>query len=296
MRRFLLPPPPQDVTVRAALTNKTGGALVLGDVVVLDTANNSAVALDDTQWSLRTFAVAQGPIANNALGPFLLSGSTTVKVTGTVTRGDYLRKSATTKTAEDLGLSLTTTAGRPYGSLGVALTADAAGVATVLWWGTPPGTGTVAVSLGETTTATGAQVDLITFSNLNIPKTAHIAIRFNLRKTGGAASAPTLGLKVNGSQIINNFAVFSAANQVEYGATDAGHQAVVMSHDATYLRMSGIIATTASGGYTGTSYSSLGGAADLPNAAITSLTLTASSVSALVTMAVKDVIVKVESP
>lgn len=275
------------------LTNKTGGSLVNGDVVTFDTANDSAVALDDTQWSTRPFLVCLESIANNSSGRFLFQGrTTTVNVTGTITRGDYVRKSATSKKVEDLGLSHAIAGrGRPYGALGIALTADAAGVATIYWFGIPPVSGVMAAQLSESTTASGAQVDLVTFSNLNIPATANWTIYGLQRKTAGAAAAATVGMKVNAVQIFANFASTTATNQAEMGHFGYNEAGFTGGGRATNYTQSGLMfARSALLGAAMGSFSSTTFAAQLPTAAITAIIVTANSGSAAQTMGLTNII------
>lgn len=125
------------------LTNKTGGGLVVGDVVAIDSANDEAVALSDTADSVKRFVVAQGTIANNAAGLFAVAGYVTVNTQGAIARGQYLQKSATSKKVEDSGVTISDTTAAPKDAQGVALTAAAAGVATALWWGGVGGGGGV---------------------------------------------------------------------------------------------------------------------------------------------------------
>src|SRR5262245_8988343 len=77
------------------LTNRTGVQVIGGDVVTVDPSNNNSVILGDTAGATRQFLVALGTIANNDAGIFGQVGSAIVRVFGAVTRGNYLRKSAT---------------------------------------------------------------------------------------------------------------------------------------------------------------------------------------------------------
>lgn len=119
------------------LTNQTGGSLASGDVVALDLNNDGGVALDDTLGSLRPFVVAQASIASAALGEFGRGGVLTAKAQGTINRGEYVKKSATSKAVETTGVVFAANAFEPRGALGVALTAAAAGLVTVLWFAFP---------------------------------------------------------------------------------------------------------------------------------------------------------------
>lgn len=157
--------------------------------------------------------------------------------------------------------------------------------------------GVVAVSAGETTTATGSAVDLVSFTGLSIPKTVNVTISLMTRKTTGAAVAPTLGLKINGTQVINNFACFGATNAAEYaigyrGARNPGGFSIA-PHDGTYLRTAEALFINIQQAANMTP-TARGGDANVPDATITSLTITGSSASASVTLAVKDVIVSVD--
>lgn len=116
-------------------TNRTGGQVVLGDVCAWDAANDTSLVSDDTVGSLRTFAVAQGTIANGSPGEFTRAGVAQVKAQGTITRGEYIRKSATAKAAESTGVAQATAGGIPAGTIGVALTTAAGGFCLALLFG-----------------------------------------------------------------------------------------------------------------------------------------------------------------
>lgn len=114
-------------------TNQTGVTLNAGDVVALDLANDASVALSDVQGSLRQFVVALATISSGASGVFGQTGQVTVTTQGVVTRGNYLRKSATTKALEDTGIAQSSTAAAPSGTVGVAVTGTAGpGASTVV--------------------------------------------------------------------------------------------------------------------------------------------------------------------
>jgi hypothetical protein len=118
-----------------SLINQTGGGLVAGDVVAISAANDEAVALDDVSASLKRFVVALGTIANTARGPFARAGEATAKSTGTIARGQFIRKSATTKVFEDTGVAANDSGGPPDGTCGESLTAAAAGTFKALLYG-----------------------------------------------------------------------------------------------------------------------------------------------------------------
>ncbi len=147
---------PANTNISAALaitrvgpyTNSTGVTLSAGDVVALNAGADASVVLSDTQGSLNQFVVALATITNAATGVFGQVGQVTITTQGAVTRGHYLRKSATTKAVEDAGVAVGATLNAPAGAVGVALTAAAG-----------PGAGTcVAQLFGATarTIATGS--------------------------------------------------------------------------------------------------------------------------------------------
>lgn len=75
------------------MTNKSGGALAKGDVVVVDTANDRAVTTTTTVGTTRPIGVVieENGIANNASGLVQFSGYVPlVNVPAAITRGDYL--------------------------------------------------------------------------------------------------------------------------------------------------------------------------------------------------------------
>lgn len=130
------------ITRVGPLTNQTGVTLNAGDVVALDLANDASVALSDVQGSLRQFVVALATISAAAIGVFGQVGQATVTVQNAVTRGNYLRKSATTRALEDTGVAQSSTNVMPAGAVGVALTGFAG-----------PGAGSVTASLFGSTSA-----------------------------------------------------------------------------------------------------------------------------------------------
>lgn len=143
--------------IQTNYTNRTGGGVVLGDVVAPSAANDSSVVLADTASVVRPLVVAQATIADTVGGRFASHGISTVNVTGAVTRGNYLRKSVTTKVAADAGVAAAT-ANPPAGSFAVALT-SAAG----------PGAGTVvALLFGTTALALVAQTYTNEFTGLGL--------------------------------------------------------------------------------------------------------------------------------
>src|SRR5262249_30688505 len=120
---------------RKTLANHTGVTVNAGDVVAYDTSNDLSVKLDDTQKSLNQFCVAAATIGNSSTGEFIMSGVVSVASTGSIARGQYVWKGATTKTVEDSGTAMGTANVPPAGALGVALAAASGGFVTVLLFG-----------------------------------------------------------------------------------------------------------------------------------------------------------------
>lgn len=72
------------------LTNKSGGGVIAGDVVVVDTSNNDAFTTDTSGGFTGGVGVAQETIANNATGRVLIGGyAALINVNASVTRGQY---------------------------------------------------------------------------------------------------------------------------------------------------------------------------------------------------------------
>jgi len=88
----------------AALTNKSGGTVYAGSVVVQSTGNDSAFTTTVLERDL-ILGVAGEDINNNATGAIKLSGLVTVLVTGNVSRGDYLISSTTAARAKAASIS-----------------------------------------------------------------------------------------------------------------------------------------------------------------------------------------------
>jgi hypothetical protein len=91
--------------VEPTLTNKSGSSQSAGAVVVVDASNDSAFTTTTTQDDEDILGVVQETIANDATGRVLTNGAATVNVQGNVTRGDFLRTSATAGRAETAGTS-----------------------------------------------------------------------------------------------------------------------------------------------------------------------------------------------
>ena len=88
------------------LTNKSGGGVVAGDVVVIDTANNDAFTTDTAGAFTGMVGIAQDTIASNAAGRVLTAGyAALVNVNASVTRGHFGKTYTVAKQATDAGAS-----------------------------------------------------------------------------------------------------------------------------------------------------------------------------------------------
>lgn len=117
------------------LTNATGGSVARNDIVQVDTAADSSVVLGNTLCNRAQLVVAAETIANGSAGLFWSTGVVDIVTTGTVARGDYVMKSATTKAAETTGVAQGTATGVPPGAFAVALAAASGNVCRVLLLG-----------------------------------------------------------------------------------------------------------------------------------------------------------------
>lgn len=88
------------------LTNKSGGSVAAGDVVVIDTGNNDAFTTSTAGAVTGGVGIAQETIANNAAGRVLVHGyASLVNVSASVTRGNYGKTHTVAKQAVDAGSS-----------------------------------------------------------------------------------------------------------------------------------------------------------------------------------------------
>ena len=86
------------------LTNKSGGQVIAGDVVIVDTSNNDAFTTTTSGGFTGGVGIAQETIANNASGRVLLSGyAALVNVNASVTRGNFGKTHTVGKQATDAG-------------------------------------------------------------------------------------------------------------------------------------------------------------------------------------------------
>ena len=114
----------RDDTRYIQLTNKSGQALVEGDVMIFDKSNDVACTTTTTASDPRIMCVAAHAIASNAKGNFIATGIGKVNTTGTVDRGNALVTSTSAKLAKGMPGSI------QQGLLGYALTASSANQCT----------------------------------------------------------------------------------------------------------------------------------------------------------------------
>jgi len=90
------------------LTNKTGGSVIAGDVVIVDTTNDAAFTTTTSAGSLLAIGIAQETIANNVSGRVLIGGyAALVNVNASVTRGNFGKTHTVAKQATDAGATRT---------------------------------------------------------------------------------------------------------------------------------------------------------------------------------------------
>ena len=140
----------------------------------------------------------------------------------------------------------------------------------------------IATSLDEAT-CTNSAVDLHTITGLEIAAGDGAIIYGNYRKTSGAGATASLGLKINASQIINNYAVTSASNQNEDG----------FFRFTIYARATNYVSPAVAEAFNGISNASYPGYASASIGAVTisSLAITGITGSASVGLGVRNVVV-----
>jgi hypothetical protein len=90
------------------LTNKSGGQVIAGDVVIIDTGNNLAFTTTTSAGVTGGIGIAQETIASNAVGRVLIEGyAALVNVNASVTRGNFGKTHTVAKQATDAGSSRT---------------------------------------------------------------------------------------------------------------------------------------------------------------------------------------------
>lgn len=140
----------QPVSRAQFFTNKSGGTLAAGDVVILDTSNDSAVTTTTTANDTLVFGVILIGGANDATVAVTTEGfCPSITVTGSTDNGDYLSTSTTVKKADP-------TASNVGGSFARALTTSATSVSAQLGGAAMASTGIAFVGV-ETVSSTRAK-------------------------------------------------------------------------------------------------------------------------------------------
>jgi hypothetical protein len=115
------------------LTNRTGASRASGDVVAFDISNDRGVGLVDEVGSLMPPLVARATISADADGEWGGRGQhVALKATGSIARGEYIRKSATSLTVQGTGVTMDASTAPPSGAVGIALAAAGGGVVTAM--------------------------------------------------------------------------------------------------------------------------------------------------------------------
>ena len=227
-----------------ALTNKSGATVAANSVVVVDTTADSAFTTTTTASVSKVAGVTQASIIANASGIVKQFGVSSVLVTGTTSRGDWL----TTSTTAGRAVAVTQTT-PPEGAFALALSATVgAGTVTALLLSVASQAGgQLPTATSPSQTTDGAAVwdsndnlltigdgasrqtfypdrqmvlrassdtpveinstttaDIIVASGLSIPVTSKIIIDYCFSKDADAATATRLGLKLNSTVVIDD--------------------------------------------------------------------------------------------
>lgn len=186
----------------ATLTNQTGGGLVAGDVVALSTANDAAVATNDSQTSRRLFVVAMGTISSAAAGEFARSGIVSAKAQGAIARGDYVRKSATAKAIETTSTAMGTDTALPDGSIGIALAAASGGFVNVYLFGRTVTADALVAGANVTLTPGTRQTTIASSAGGGLTDANYLFnASFEIFGTGTGTSAPPTGWAISTGQM-----------------------------------------------------------------------------------------------
>lgn len=114
--------------------NSSGGALARNRAVRVDTGTDISVTTTTTVSDQRIIGVTTEPIAAGAKGRIQISGVVLCLIQGAVTRGHYLRASATAGALEDEGTLAAAGAGAPLGTCAIALQGGSSGATILVVW------------------------------------------------------------------------------------------------------------------------------------------------------------------
>jgi hypothetical protein len=165
--------------------NSSGGALARNRAVRIDTATDQAITTTTTVADQRMIGVTVEPIASAAKGRIQTSGVVLCLIQGTVTRGHYLRSSATAGALEDEGTLAAAGVGAPIGTCAIALQGGTTGTTIlVVWFGVSP----------VATPVTPHRFEYNRTTDVAITKNVFTIVPFNnaiFDNTGGAFNAAT---------------------------------------------------------------------------------------------------------
>lgn len=175
------------------MTNKSGGSVAAGDVVIIDTGNDAAFTTTTSARSEVSLGVAQETIANNAVGRVLVEGyAALINVPASVTRGHYIETHTVAKQA-------TGNSTRRSGSFGQFLTG---GTTPTAWlWGSTDPTGAAAAPTDAEYVTTAANGSLSAEKVVTAPASGG-NIAYIVRKSA--------------DEIVNNSAVLQDDNHLLY--------------------------------------------------------------------------------
>lgn len=230
-----------------SVTNKSGGALAKGDVVIVDTSNDRAVTTTTTGQAEVTVGVVieENGIANNAVGRVQFGGYVgLVNVPSSMTRGRYLETHTVAKQA-------TGSATRRAGSFGQFATG---GTTPTAWlWGSTDqtasgGGGTQGTELdyvaSTSTTSLTATTEGTAHTCISGTSQAYAAVPTMIEvfcpRIDCAASGTVVVLLFDGATVIGRIGLFSGANLVHtlhasyrLMPTAATHQYIVKAYSTT---------------------------------------------------------------
>ena len=225
-------------TTVALLTNKSGGALTYGDVVVLDNTNDNGFTTTTTgALATRGIGVIIEPagIANNATGTVALSGwCPKVNLNTAATAGQFL------KTHTVAGQATPHSSPQVTGDFGVALTASSTPTAILFGSPNPPSSGaTVAdADYGDITVSSSGTVWTIDNDVVTYAKMQNISATDRLLGRDTAAAGDTEELQVaNGIEFSGTpgIRLTTAARQVSAGIVIDGGGSTITTGVKGYL-------------------------------------------------------------
>lgn len=155
------------------LTNKSGGSVAAGDVVVIDTSNNDAFTTSTAGAFTGLIGIAQETIANNATGRVLTAGyAPLVNVNASVTRGNFGKSHTVAKQATDAGSSRVAGTFCQFLTAGTTPDAHVFGIADNT---SGAGTGTVTTVEEVDGSPTDSAITKIVFPNGTLSIVSHVA-------------------------------------------------------------------------------------------------------------------------